>query len=136
MPQVQFIWPELAPLSVEVPAGTLLIEVARELTRAGHLPLAWRCGQGTCGTCQIYIAHAASGGWISLSGKERNVLVRHARMPLNLPLTILDTPQQVRLACHYRVEYDVCVYPQPLPIQGIRLQANQNNEDLPIPPID
>ncbi|WP_373975966.1 2Fe-2S iron-sulfur cluster-binding protein [Chitinibacter sp. SCUT-21] len=107
MPTVTFIQPNTAPITVEVAAGTALIDVARPLARDGLLALAWRCGQGTCGACQVYCSHQHSGRWIEISSKERNVLVRHAKQPLNMPLTIFDSPRQVRLACHYLVEDDV-----------------------------
>lgn len=109
MPIVTFIQSERADLAVEVAAGSLLIDTVRPLVREGKLALAWRCGQGTCGACQVYCEHAASRRWIEIGSKERNVLVRHARMPINMPLTIFDSPQQVRLACHYVVENDLIV---------------------------
>lgn len=109
MPKVTFLQPDQAPLEVDAELGVMLIEVLKPLVRAGQLALAWRCGQGTCGACQVYCAHAASGHWIELSGKERNVLIRHAAQPINMPLTIFDSPRQVRLACHYRIERDLTV---------------------------
>jgi ferredoxin len=110
MPTVEFLQVDREPLRVDVASGALLIDIVRPLVQAGQLALAWRCGQGTCGACQIYCRHAASGQWITISSKERNVLVRHAEMPINMPLEVCDTPQQVRLACHYIVEHDVQVW--------------------------
>lgn len=106
MPIVEFIQPDGDPIRVEVAAGTLLIDVVRPLVREGRLAMAWRCGQGTCGACQVYCQHAHSGRWISISSKERNVLIRHAAQAINMPLEICDTPKQVRLACHMPIEFD------------------------------
>ncbi|WP_410498927.1 ferredoxin [Chitinibacter sp. S2-10] len=109
MPIVTFIQPGLEDLCRDVASGTMLIDVVRPLVREGLLALAWRCGQGTCGACQVYCAHALSGHWIEISGKERNVLIRHAAQAPNMHLSIFDSPKQVRLACHYRIERDVTV---------------------------
>ncbi|QLG87097.1 2Fe-2S iron-sulfur cluster binding domain-containing protein [Chitinibacter bivalviorum] len=106
MPIVEFIQPHCEPILVEVAAGTFLIDVVRPLVREGRLAMAWRCGQGTCGACQVYCEHAQSGRWITISSKERNVLIRHAAQPLNMTLDLCDTPRQVRLACHLLIEYD------------------------------
>lgn len=88
------------PVEIEAPAGGKLIDPVRELARDGRLPLYWRCGQGTCGACLVYLEHARSGEALplQLSGKERNVLIRKG--VLNADLPIADTPATPRLACH------------------------------------
>jgi hypothetical protein len=40
------------------------------------VPLHWRCGQGTCGTCKVNIRHAGPEQAVMLGRKERNVLLR------------------------------------------------------------
>ncbi|MGQ5524092.1 2Fe-2S iron-sulfur cluster-binding protein [Chitinimonas sp. PSY-7] len=93
------------PLQVTVASGGLLIDVVRELARDGRLPLYWRCGQGTCGACLVYLEHDAQPGVLVMSGKERNVLARKQlldeaqRQTAGLP----DTPDLPRLACHVRL---------------------------------
>lgn len=96
------------PLQVAVPPGGLLIDAVREEAREGRLPLYWRCGQGTCGACVIYLnhAHSAQALPVALSSKERNVL---ARLRLLSPTerespTLPDTPELPRLACHVRLQ--------------------------------
>jgi ferredoxin len=91
-----------APLQLSVPSGGLLIDPLRELARDGQLPLYWRCGQGTCGACLVYLQHAGQPGLLSMGGRERNVLARKQmlteaeRQADSLP----DTPALPRLACH------------------------------------
>lgn len=89
-------------LELDVPAGSLLIDSVRELAREGRLPLYWRCGQGTCGACLVYLQHAQQPGEVAMNGKERNVLARKGllseaeRLAVSLP----DTTELPRLACH------------------------------------
>ena len=109
MPTVQFICGDAEAMSIEVVSGTPLIDIVRALVRDGQLQMSWRCGQGTCGSCQCYIEHVHSRRWITISSKERNVLVRHAQMPINMTLDLFDSPQQVRLACYLIVENDLIV---------------------------
>ena len=78
--------------------GDMLLDVAR----FHEVPLHWRCGQGTCGACLVYLQHAGQPGLLSMGGKERNVLARKQmlteaeRQADRLP----DTPLLPRLACH------------------------------------
>jgi ferredoxin len=57
---------------VEASAGDVLLDVAR----LADVPLHWRCGQGTCGTCKVRIRHAGPAQVVMLGRKERNVLLR------------------------------------------------------------
>ena len=91
------------PLTIAAKPGQRLIEPVRELVRDGELPLHWRCGQGTCGACVVYLTHAESGAEypLSMNGRERNVLRRLGLLDdaqanaTSLP----DTPALPRLAC-------------------------------------
>ncbi|BEV71041.1 hypothetical protein THUN1379_05230 [Paludibacterium sp. THUN1379] len=85
-------------LDIFAQPGTLLLDVAR----ANEVPLHWRCGQGTCGTCRVRVVHAHQPGMVSITPKERNVLVRHGCLPASA-LASLNVPDQAdswRLACH------------------------------------
>jgi aerobic-type carbon monoxide dehydrogenase small subunit (CoxS/CutS family) len=92
------------PVIIDAPPGTMLIDVVRDLARDGQLPLYWRCGQGTCGACLVYLQHAGSNDArpITLSGKERNVLARKGLLSeaQRTAPTLADTPALPRLACH------------------------------------
>lgn len=87
--------------SVAAQPGDMLIDVARFY----DVPLHWRCGQGTCGTCLVQLAHAAQPGLVKVGRKERNVLLRAGVIDAaqagqeEWP----DTPQTWRLACHLKV---------------------------------
>ena len=105
--------------------GDLLARVAAEpgavvldLVRQHAIPLHWRCGQGTCGTCRLRIAHAAQPRPLVLSGKERNVLLREGLLPGVRPDAadiMADLAEQWRLACHVTVEsFDFTVILAPL----------------------
>ncbi|TDR73852.1 2Fe-2S iron-sulfur cluster-binding protein [Paludibacterium purpuratum] len=103
MPRILFLTPsgqQLAEIGAE--PGSLLLDVARE----HDIPLHWRCGQGTCGTCRVQIRHAQQPRMAGMSRKERNVLIRQGLLPESAlsgePL--IDAPQQWRLACHLPVE--------------------------------
>ena len=91
-------------LTVSAQAGQRLIDVVRVLVRQGRLPLYWRCGQGTCGACVVYLAHAESqqARPLALSGRERNVLRRLGLLDAAQAsaATLPDTPALPRLACH------------------------------------
>lgn len=96
-----------APLDIEAPPGSLLIDAVRELAREGRLPLYWRCGQGTCGACLVYLGRSErESPPVVMVGKERNVLARKGllseaeRQASSLP----DHPGLPRLACHVVVE--------------------------------
>ncbi|AOY00758.1 hypothetical protein BJP62_10100 [Jeongeupia sp. USM3] len=110
MVTLTFIVPDRPPLVVEAPAGGRLIDTVRELTRAGALPLAWRCAQGTCGACLVRLGHAGSGGCVTLTGMERNVLVRRGELPKGAPHEQPDTAGTPRLACHVNVLHDMTLY--------------------------
>jgi hypothetical protein len=89
------------PLELDVEASGKLIDVVRDLAREGQLPLYWRCGQGTCGACLVYLSHAESGRTsVTLGGKERNVLVRLGKLPAEAGSTFVDNAELPRLACH------------------------------------
>ena len=78
--------------------GDLLIDVAR----FHGVPLHWRCGQGTCGTCAVRIVHAAQPGLSQPGSKERNVL-RRAGLCSKEQAARAQWPDRadiVRLACH------------------------------------
>ncbi|MGL5987359.1 MAG: 2Fe-2S iron-sulfur cluster-binding protein [Burkholderiales bacterium] len=49
-----------------------------ELARIEDLPLHWRCGLGTCGTCAIRLTLLA-GQAQPMGNKERNVLAHHGK---------------------------------------------------------
>jgi ferredoxin len=54
------------------PDGTTTV---LELARRNELPLEWRCGLGTCGTCAARVI-VLEGPVRSMGNRERNVLVR------------------------------------------------------------
>lgn len=91
-------------------AQSTLISAVRSLVSDGKLQLAWRCGQGTCGACKVRLEHAGSGSMVTLGGKEKNVMIRHAGLAADSPLTIPDTPELVRLACHIQIKSDLTIY--------------------------
>jgi len=81
--------------------GDLLIDVARFY----EVPLHWRCGQGTCGTCAVRIRHSAQPQPVNVGRKERNVLLRAGLCDAAAAASEqwLDDPATVRLACHLKV---------------------------------
>ncbi|RQW29800.1 (2Fe-2S)-binding protein [Rhodobacteraceae bacterium CH30] len=83
---------------VEAEQGTLLLDVAR----AHGLPLHWRCGQGTCGTCRILLHHTQQPALFTPSARERNVLKRFGFAASTEPVWP-DRPDTWRLACHVSV---------------------------------
>lgn len=89
------------PLIVDVETGQRLIDALRKLGHDGVLSLPWRCGQGTCGACRIWLDDAGLGPQeVVLSGKERNVLVRHHHLPVDASTRQPTSPTLPRLACH------------------------------------
>lgn len=96
-----------APVVATASAGMRLIDVVRPLALSGRLPLAWRCGQGTCGACRVRIAHAAQPAPLAMGKMERNVL---ARIVPDAATGEIDTPDTVRLACHLTLAHDLTVY--------------------------
>ncbi|WP_269531165.1 2Fe-2S iron-sulfur cluster-binding protein [Chitinimonas sp. BJYL2] len=89
-------------VEAQAPAGGLLIDTVRELVRDRGLPLYWRCGQGTCGACLVYLRHAAQPVEFVPSGKERNVLARIGKLDVvqQRATSLTDAPDTPRLACH------------------------------------
>ncbi len=94
---------------VDVQPGDVVLDVAR----FHEVPLHWRCGQGTCATCVVYLEHAGQPASVTVSAKERNVLARAGLLDASLLAGTVwpDTPQTPRLACHCRVgETDMTVH--------------------------
>ncbi|MFC3626843.1 2Fe-2S iron-sulfur cluster binding domain-containing protein [Vogesella amnigena] len=82
--------------------GDMLLDVAR----FHEVPLHWRCGQGTCGTCAVHIRHAAQPREVMVGRKERNVLLRAGLIDA-APAVLEswpDTDATPRLACHLPLE--------------------------------
>ncbi|WP_035055718.1 2Fe-2S iron-sulfur cluster-binding protein [Andreprevotia chitinilytica] len=95
--------------------GSRLIDLVRALTRDGELALSWRCAQGTCGACVVYLGSDGDGsgdegGQVELPAIERNVLVRRELLPVDAPRWQIDSPTLPRLACHVRCTADLFVY--------------------------
>ncbi len=66
-----------------------------DLARLADLPLHWRCGLGTCGTCAVRVTVQA-GAVLPMGNKERNVLARHGKS-----LDMLPDGSQWRLSCSH-----------------------------------
>lgn len=66
-----------------------------ELARRHQLPLHWRCGLGTCGTCVVQV-RVLSGPLRPMDSKERNVLAREG-----WPTELEPALANARLACCY-----------------------------------
>ncbi|MDC7718834.1 2Fe-2S iron-sulfur cluster-binding protein [Vogesella sp. DC21W] len=86
---------------LEASAGDALIDVAR----FHDIPLHWRCGQGTCGTCAVRLQHPAQPQQVIVGRKERNVLLRAGLCSASMAASEQwpDAPETVRLACHLSV---------------------------------
>lgn len=86
---------------VEASEGDLLLDLAR----LNDVPLHWRCGQGTCGTCRVHIQHDAQPQSLHLCQKERNVLLRAGLLSAEDAArdTLIDQSDTWRLACHVRL---------------------------------
>lgn len=98
-------------LQTDVHAGQRLINVVREQSRNGHLDLPWRCAQGTCGTCLVFLSHAEiNPDGMVLTAMERNVLARRGALPVDAPLVQPDRADTPRLACHVMLDHDTIVY--------------------------
>ncbi|UTH73999.1 2Fe-2S iron-sulfur cluster-binding protein [Chromobacterium sp. IIBBL 290-4] len=83
----------------EAMAGDNLLDVAR----LADVPLHWRCGQGTCGTCKVRVSGMAAPQ--RPSRKERNVLLRAGA--IDAAQAAREEWQEAepwRLACHLAVE--------------------------------
>lgn len=79
MPHVTFFGGGMtAPAVCEYePDGQLTV---LSLARRHQLPLWWRCGLGTCGTCAVRIS-VLEGAPQPMASKERNVLARAEKPP-------------------------------------------------------
>ncbi len=86
---------------VQANAGDLLLDVAR----LADVPLHWRCGQGTCGTCKVRISHDGPAQPVHTGRKERNVLLRAGLIDAAQAATDSwpDISTAWRLACHVPV---------------------------------
>lgn len=95
------------PLILDVPDHSLLIDVVRDAARDGGLPLYWRCGQGTCGACVVFLRYPQNEHPppVVMSGKERHVLTRIGRLSADQrdAASLANTPVLPRLACHVRL---------------------------------
>ncbi len=82
--------------------GDMLLDVAR----FHDVPLHWRCGQGTCGTCAVRIRHAAQPREVMVGRKERNVLLRAGLIDAAMAArdSWPDAEATPRLACHLALE--------------------------------
>lgn len=83
----------------EASPGDNLLDVAR----LADVPLHWRCGQGTCGTCKVRVAGMAMPQ--RPGRKERNVLLRAGA--IDAAQAANDEWHEAapwRLACHLLVE--------------------------------
>ncbi|WP_434626915.1 2Fe-2S iron-sulfur cluster-binding protein [Chromobacterium sp. CV08] len=100
MSRIRFVAEDGALLNeAEATAGDNLLDVAR----LAEVPLHWRCGQGTCGTCKVRIAGMATPQ--RPGRKERNVLLRAGAIDAELAAS--DEWREAepwRLACHLAVE--------------------------------
>ena len=87
--------------AVDAQPGDVLLDVAR----LADVPLHWRCGQGTCGTCKVSIRHADPQQPVRLTRKERNVLLRAGLIDAAQAAqeSWPDVSSGWRLACHVPV---------------------------------
>lgn len=93
MPFVDFCFMPSGPLRVayQPDGSTTLLELAR----LEELPLHWRCGLGTCGTCAVKLTVIA-GQEQQMGNKERNVLAHHGK-----PEKQNASDWRWRLSCSY-----------------------------------
>jgi ferredoxin len=101
MPHLLFVRAGITLGAVEALPGDGLLDVARQ----AELPLHWRCGQGTCGTCRVHLRHAGQPACVAVTRKERNVLLRAGLIDADAAgrETWPDDASTWRLACHLRV---------------------------------
>ncbi|MDF0606597.1 (2Fe-2S)-binding protein [Neisseriaceae bacterium TC5R-5] len=100
MPTIRFVDQQQQLLCEQQAAtGDNLLDVAR----LADVPLHWRCGQGTCGTCKVRVSGAQT--LIQQVGrKERNVLLRAGVISAELAANELwQLDQPWRLACHLKI---------------------------------
>jgi len=106
MPTVRFVRSADLELvaEVEAQAGDNLTDLAR----FHEVPMPWRCGQGTCGTCLVRLEHEGQPQPLAMRGIERNVLKRIHDIDAG---TAQDSRATARLACHVTVgEQDLTVW--------------------------
>ena len=86
---------------VEASPGDILLDVAR----LADVPLHWRCGQGTCGTCKVRIRQEGAMQAVMPGRKERNVLLRAGLVDATQAAqeSWPDISSHWRLACHVPV---------------------------------
>jgi ferredoxin len=70
-----------------------------ELARRHDIPLPWRCGLGTCGSCVAFVT-VLDGAPMPMGRKERNVLDREGKLEPGRRLTCsyLLTGENLRVA--------------------------------------
>ncbi|MCW3478527.1 2Fe-2S iron-sulfur cluster-binding protein [Neisseriaceae bacterium JH1-16] len=98
MPTVRFVRSADRQLVAEVEA--LAGDNLTDLARFHEVPMAWRCGQGTCGTCLVRLEHEGQPQALAMRGIERNVLKRIHDIDTS---AAVDCPETARLACHVTV---------------------------------
>jgi ferredoxin len=113
MTQVRFVQNGKLLAELEAVPGDKLIDVAR----FHELPLHWRCGQGTCGTCKLKLTLPAGHGELKVGRLERNTLLRNGLID-SAAACAAEWPAdngRWRLACHVAVgEADMLVeLPEP-----------------------
>lgn len=103
MPWVHFVAEAGTSLGrIEAHCGDNLLDLAR----LHEIPLHWRCGLGTCGTCRVHLRHAAQPGEITLSPRTLHVMQRAGLLPADAPPHQVDDAGLWRLACHLSVGED------------------------------
>ncbi|OBU86734.1 2Fe-2S iron-sulfur cluster-binding protein [Chromobacterium subtsugae] len=97
MTRIRFVGESGALLGeADAQAGDNLLDIAR----LADVPLHWRCGQGTCGTCKVKVL-AGMGAPQRPGRKERNVLLRAGAISEQLAgMEEWEEAQPWRLACH------------------------------------
>lgn len=105
MPVVRFVAMDGARLAqADAACGTALLDLARAL----EVPLHWRCGQGTCGTCKVHIVRNGPPRLIQLGNKERNVMLRAGLLSKDewARGSVMESTRPWRLACHVMLDED------------------------------
>ncbi|UXY16168.1 2Fe-2S iron-sulfur cluster-binding protein [Chitiniphilus purpureus] len=106
MPVLTFMVDQQLVLQTEVPQATRLIDVIRHNAGVFVPALPWRCGQGSCGACVVFIAPDASQA-LPCPRLEQAVLARRGLDPVASSATLPHVP---RLACHIQVASDLTIY--------------------------
>lgn len=105
MPVLRFVSSEGALLAeVDAKPDESLLDVAR----AHQIPLHWRCGQGTCGTCRVHVLDPDRSRLVEPGRKERNVMLRAGLVSAESAESgqFMDQSDNWRLACHLRLTED------------------------------